>query len=115
MDCRRATMCTSAMSPCGVARGDQTSPPAGTRRRPGFNIGTGQGTSVWEIAKLLEKAAGRSVAVELAPARPGEQQESFVNADKARELLGWIPEVTLANGLKKSFEWFANQRNGVTV
>lgn len=74
-----------------------------------FNIGTGKGTSVVEIAKLLQQAAGKSVPIEFAPHRPGEQQESFVEVSKAREVLGWTPEVSLAEGLGKTYQWFARQ------
>jgi len=81
----------------------------------GFNIGTGKGTSVLEIARLLQETARSNVPIEMAPARPGEQQESFVNADKAGELLGWAPQVTLAEGLAKTYKWFARQREGITV
>jgi UDP-glucose 4-epimerase len=81
----------------------------------GFNIGTGKGTSVLELARLLQATAGSDVPIEFAPHRPGEQQESFVNVDKARELLNWAPEVTLAEGLTKTYAWFARQRDGVPV
>ena len=74
-----------------------------------FNIGTGKGTSVIEIAKLLQDTAGSNVPVEFAPHRPGEQQESFVNADKARKVLGWEPELTLEEGLARTFSWFEHQ------
>ncbi|MDQ6770267.1 MAG: GDP-mannose 4,6-dehydratase [Gemmatimonadota bacterium] len=80
-----------------------------------FNIGTGKGTSVLEIAKLLQEASGTSVPIEFAPHRPGEQQESFVNADKARELLGWTPQVMLQKGLAKTFAWFEQQVSGAAV
>ncbi len=81
----------------------------------GFNIGTGEGTSVLEIARLLKETAHKEVPVEFAPHRPGEQQESFVNADKARELLGWAPEVTLAEGIAKTYEWSARRHKEVAV
>jgi UDP-glucose 4-epimerase len=81
----------------------------------GFNIGTGTGTSVLELARLLQATAGSDLPIEFAPHRPGEQQESFVNVDKARELLNWAPEVTLAEGLTKTYAWFARQRDGVPV
>lgn len=71
-----------------------------------FNIGTGEGTSVIEVARLLQEVAGTKVPVEFAPHRPGEQQESFVNADKARELLDWTPQLGLAEGLAATFRWF---------
>jgi UDP-glucose 4-epimerase len=87
-------------------------PPRGRLDARAFNIGTGKGTSVLEIAKLLQQAAGSSVPVEFAPHRPGEQQESFVEVTKARELLGWTPEVSLLEGLAKTFQWFAQRLSG---
>lgn len=90
-------------------------PEKGRLDERGFNVGTGKGTSVLEIANLLQKSAGSNVPIELAPHRPGEQQESFVNADKARDLLGWTPQVTLEEGLGKSFAWFLRQYKGATV
>ncbi|HJQ11573.1 MAG TPA: NAD-dependent epimerase/dehydratase family protein [Gemmatimonadaceae bacterium] len=74
-----------------------------------FNIGTGVGTSVIDIANKLQVAAGSDVPVEFAPHRPGEQQESFVNVEKAKQLLGWTPQVRLEEGLAKSYRWFAEQ------
>jgi UDP-glucose 4-epimerase len=80
-----------------------------------FNIGTGVATSVLEIAKQLGKAARTDAEIEFAPHRPGEQQESFVNVDKARVALGWTPEVELSQGLAKTFEWFAGRVSGAVA
>ena len=74
-----------------------------------FNIGTGIGTSVLQIAKCLQEAADSDVPIEFAPHRPGEQQESFVNVDKARVALGWSPEVNLMQGLATTYKWFAGR------
>jgi UDP-glucose 4-epimerase len=90
-------------------------PPKGRLDERAFNIGTGKGTSVIEIATLLQEIAATKVPVEFAPHRPGEQQESFVNADKARELLGWTPQVTLPDGLAMTFAWFEQRVSGVAV
>lgn len=76
----------------------------------GFNIGTGIGTSVLDIANGLMKASGTRTALEFAPPRSGEQQHSFINSDKARQLLGWTPATALDDGLRQSFEWFAARR-----
>jgi UDP-glucose 4-epimerase len=80
-----------------------------------FNIGTGEGTSVLQVAKLLQAAARTVVPLDFAPRRPGEQQESFVDVNKAREVLGWSPEVSLADGLAKTYAWFAAKANGAVV
>ena len=80
-------------------------PPAGTLDTRSFNIGTGIGTSVIELARLLQQAAGSNAEVHFAPPRPGEQRESFLNIDKARDELGWEPGVSLAEGLARTFAW----------
>jgi UDP-glucose 4-epimerase len=89
-------------------------PPRGRLDARGFNIGTGKGTSVLDIARVLQEVAGSSVPIEFAPHRPGEQQESFVEVSKARDVLGWTPEVSLSEGLGKTYQWFARQLNGAT-
>jgi UDP-glucose 4-epimerase len=80
-------------------------PPAGTVDTRSYNIGTGIGTSVVELARLLQQAAGSNAEILFAPRRPGEQQESFLNVDKARDVLGWEPRVSLAEGLARTFVW----------
>ncbi len=80
-----------------------------------FNIGTGKGTSVVDLAKLLQKVAGTTVPIEFGPHRPGEQQDSFLNVEKAREAIGWTPKVTLEEGLAKTFAWFEKKTVGVPV
>lgn len=70
-----------------------------------FNVGTGHGTSVIELVRLLQEAAGSDAEIVFAPKRPGEQQESFLDASKARQMLGWEPRVSLSEGLAKTFAW----------
>jgi UDP-glucose 4-epimerase len=77
-----------------------------------FNIGTGRGTSVNQLAKLLQAAAGSNVPVKFAPRRPGEVQDSFLACVKAHELMGWKPDITLAAGLKRTYAWFAQHYRG---
>jgi UDP-glucose 4-epimerase len=74
-----------------------------------FNIGTGVGTSVIDLARLLQGAAGSNAEIKFAPKRPGEQQESFLDASKAGSSLGWEPMVTLSEGLAKTFAWSESQ------
>ena len=84
-------------------------PPAERVDARAFNVGTGVGTSVIDLARLLQEAAGSSVETVFAPKRPGEQQESFLDASKARAQLGWEPAVTLSEGLAKTFAWSESQ------
>jgi len=81
------------------------SPPAGGVDARSFNVGTGVGTSVIELARLLQQSARTSVDMVFAPKRPGELQESFLSVEKARDVLGWEPQVPLAEGLARTFAW----------
>jgi UDP-glucose 4-epimerase len=78
-----------------------------------FNIGTGVGTSVLELAGTLLRVAGATSPIEFAPKRPGEQQHSFLSIDKARDVLDWSPRVSLERGLADTYKWFAARRAAV--
>lgn len=89
-----------------------TLPPARQVDVRAFNIGTGRETSVLELASTLKKASGSTVPVEHAEARPGELPRSAVSNGKAVEVLGWRPEVNLEDGLRMTYEYFANRARG---
>lgn len=98
-----------------VAAATRALPPAGRLDARAFNIGTGVETTVVELADGLQRAAGREVGVAHAPARPGEQARSAVKVERARELLGWAPDTSLADGLAETYAWFAAYRAANTL
>lgn len=75
-----------------------------------FNVGTGVGTSVLDLASALLAAAHAPAPIEFAPKRAGEVQDAFLSVDKARTLLGWSPQIALEKGLGETFRWFAARR-----
>ena len=92
---------------CGATR---PIPPAERVDARAFNVGTGIGTSVVDLARLLQASVGSNAEIAFAPRRPGEQQESFLDATKAHALLGWEPQVSLSEGLAKTYAWSEAQR-----
>jgi len=72
-----------------------------------LNVGTGIETSVNQLANAMMAATGLQVPLTHAPARPGELQRSAVAPGKAAKAIGWRPEVTLAEGLRQTYEWLA--------
>ena len=60
-----------------------------------INLGTGKATSVLELVHAFEKASGVKINYRIAPRRPGDVAESFADASRARELLGWQAENTI--------------------
>ena len=90
-------------------------PPVGLLDARAFNVGTGIETSVNELAEQIKRAGGEAGArtpIERAPARAGELQRSSLVIDKAREVLGWQPQVSLADGLRETFAFFAARHRG---
>jgi UDP-glucose 4-epimerase len=78
-----------------------------------FNIGTGVGTSVIDLANILLRASGAHVPIEYGLPRAGEQQHSVLNVTKSAESLGWKSSVTIEEGLKASFDWFASRHRAL--
>ena len=87
-----------------------TLPEAGRLDNRGFNIGTGVETSVVALARGLQNAAGSQVPLQHADARAGEQRQSCLAIDKSAEVLGWTPQISLADGLKATLEFFRAER-----
>jgi UDP-glucose 4-epimerase len=46
------------------------------------------------------------------PPRQGEIQRNYSLIDKARSTLGYAPQVTLEDGLRRTWEWFASAEHG---
>ncbi|MBM3470000.1 MAG: NAD-dependent epimerase/dehydratase family protein [Armatimonadetes bacterium] len=83
---------------------------AADRRVEGaFNIGTGEGTSVNAIFRVLARKIGATVAPRCASPRSGDVRHIRLAADSARRHLGWMPMVSLEEGLASTAAWFARQ------
>ena len=84
---------------------------AAERRFDGaINVGTGVETDVVQLYGHLARAAGVARPPEHAPARMGEQRRSCIDPATAEKVIGWRPEVALADGLARTFEWFKARR-----
>ena len=70
------------------------------------NIGTGVETDVVEIFEQLRSAAGQTVEAVHGPAKVGEQRRSSLDTRLASQVLGWKPEVALADGLHRTAAYY---------
>lgn len=74
-----------------------------------INIGTGIETDINALYRHLAEAAGSRQPVTHAEGKPGEQRRSCIDASLAQKVLGWKPTVGVAEGLKKTIEYFRAQ------
>ncbi|WP_111591695.1 NAD-dependent epimerase/dehydratase family protein [Chitinophaga dinghuensis] len=75
-----------------------------------FNVGTGVGTSVMQIADLLIKNYGTNVPVAISGKfRVGDIRHCYADLTKIKNLLGFAPAVGIEEGLKHFCEWVQTQ------
>jgi UDP-glucose 4-epimerase len=70
-----------------------------------FNLGTGKGTSVFELINTFEAVSGQKINYKLAPRRSGDVVAIYANAKKANEILNWHCQFTLADMLLTAWQW----------
>lgn len=71
-----------------------------------YNVGTGIETDVVQIFQGLVRESGLEAAPQHGPAKAGEQRRSAITAAKIGKDLGWKPKIPLAEGLKRTLEYF---------
>lgn len=71
-----------------------------------MNIGSGLATSINTIYSELANLTGFERKAVYGPAKDGEVYRIYLNADRAGEILGWAPRVSLTEGLGATVEYF---------
>lgn len=72
-----------------------------------YHVGTGVETNVNQLFKKINKLTGDKQKETHVAACQGEVMRSALDARKAKKDLGWTPEVSLDEGLKRTVDWFA--------
>ena len=84
-----------------------------------INLGTGQGISIGDLARLIMKVVGREVPVveDAERVRPeaSEVRLLIASAEVARRVLGWKPEVSLTEGLRRVTEYISGNISAYPV
>jgi UDP-glucose 4-epimerase len=71
-----------------------------------LHLASEKGTTINELARLILDLVGSDVEIVHHPKRPGEVERNFARADRAREVLGWEPQISLREGMAATIEWF---------
>jgi len=80
-----------------------------------INLGSGQGTSIGNLAEKIITLMDRDVEILFDATRIRLQdhgiEQLVADITKAGDLLSWRPKTSLDNGLKQTIEWFAKYAN----
>ena len=77
-----------------------------------FNLGTGNGTSVLQLRQAFVDASGIDIPYVIDPRRPGDPDEVYAKADKAREVLGWEATLGIDEMCRDTWNWQKNNPKG---
>ena len=69
------------------------------------NIGSGNAVSIGDIAREIVSISGRNLNLVFEKTRPAGLISRTADISRARALLGWEPEISLDDGLKRTFDW----------
>jgi len=73
-----------------------------------INLGGGPQNvlSVWaEFGPMLEEFTGRPIEVSYEDWRPGDQKVFVADINRAKDLLGWEPSVSVTDGIRELYDW----------
>ena len=71
------------------------------------NVGAGTRTSLLGLIDIIGTVTGRRLNYVLHDSRPGDVRDSLASLDRAQRLLGYHPGVSLEEGLRRTWAWFA--------
>ena len=77
-----------------------------------FNLGTGHGYSVLDVIHAFERACGKELPYEICPRRDGDIAETYCDASKAKELMGWEAQYDIDDMCAHSWKWQSTNPNG---
>lgn len=71
-----------------------------------FNLGTEEENLTATGIETVEEVLQKTIEFEVHPARPGDQNRTKANIDKARRILGYDPRTSLKEGIEAQVKWF---------
>jgi UDP-glucose 4-epimerase len=77
-----------------------------------YNVGTGRDTTVADLHAACAHVAGSDREPRHEPARLGDVQRSVLDAGLIEHELGWLAQVTLDDGLARTWAWMADRVGG---
>ncbi|WP_456464814.1 SDR family NAD(P)-dependent oxidoreductase [Persephonella sp.] len=77
-----------------------------------INLGGGKNPiSLKTIIQKIEDLLGKKAKIEYKPFHKADMKETWADIEKAEKLLGWKPEIDIDEGLKRTVQWYVENRD----
>ena len=77
-----------------------------------LNIGNSQRVELMRYIEVLEQALGIKADIRLLPMQNGDVQRTEADSGKTRELPGYVPKVSVDDGVRRFVEWYRGYYGG---
>lgn len=75
------------------------------------NLGNDDPVELMELIRTIEKHVGKEANIQHEEAHPADMDATWADISKARKLLSWEPQVPLDEGIRRTVEWWENERD----
>lgn len=76
-----------------------------------INLGGHEKITINELIHIFEEKIGKKAKINHRPAHPADMKANWANVDKAHELLGWQPRVSLEEGVSNLIRWYQAEQS----
>ena len=76
-----------------------------------FNLGGHEVISINDLVSMLEEMLGKPALRQYVPAHPADVYSNVADVTKARQMLGWQPQIGLEEGVRRLVDWYQSNRS----
>jgi UDP-glucose 4-epimerase len=80
-----------------------------------YNIGGGARVSMNDVIQIIERAVGHAVKITRESAQKGDMRDTYADTSLARADLGFVPKVSLEEGIQAEYRWLSTTAAGPAV
>jgi UDP-glucuronate 4-epimerase len=74
-----------------------------------INLAGGQTTTLRTLVALIEEALGKKAQIHWESDQPGDVPITFADLSRARHLLGYAPQTSIEEGIRRYVEWYLQE------
>lgn len=76
-----------------------------------MNLGGHESITINDLIAMIEEMLGRKAAIEHHPFHPADMMNNLADVRKAKDTLGWQPQVGLREGVQNLVDWYLAERD----
>ena len=71
-----------------------------------FNLGNNKSEKLMDVVGIIEKTLGKKAIIDFRPIQPGDVKESYADILLSEKKLGFIPKISIKQGIPKFIKWY---------